>query len=114
MRLRGRRDLGHSRIVAELRQLGFSVLDLASLGRSVPDLLVARAGTERLVEVKSGKKIHRHASALSAGQKSFAENWRGPPVIVALTTEDVLKEFNHETSPSGRGARTGAPGDLLP
>ncbi len=72
----------------------FSVVDLASLGGDVPDLLIGRHGIACLVEVKSEEQIKRRNQGLSSGQQSFAQKWRGPPVIVALTLVDVLNGFN--------------------
>ena len=66
----------------ELRQLGWSVLDIANLGNGAPDLLILAHGSLWLVEVKSP------GGTLSGDQVEFAGRW---PVIVAHTTEEVVK-----------------------
>lgn len=89
MRARGRTDLNQSAIVAELREQGFSVAVTSSIGNDFPDLIVGRNGLDRLVEVKNSV-----AGILSDGQLLFAANWKGAPVIIARSTEDVIKAFN--------------------
>lgn len=94
---RVRRDIVHAPIVAELRALGVSVTDLAAVGNDVPDLVVGWRGVTRLVELKSDRKIHKQAGdGRSPGQIRFADAWAGSPVVLAQTTEQVLKAL--ETS----------------
>jgi hypothetical protein len=47
------RDANHEDIVLAFRRASAYVIDLHSLGRDKPDLLVGFAGTERLVEIKT-------------------------------------------------------------
>ena len=53
MRKHGKVDNTQSAIVEVLRDCGFSVLSLASLGKGAPDLLAARYGNNYLIECKS-------------------------------------------------------------
>jgi len=54
---RGRRtDTNHAEIVRVLRAVGFYVWDASHVGGGFPDLVVARHGVLRLVEVKDGRK----------------------------------------------------------
>lgn len=93
MRRRAKVDANHRAIVAGLRAAGCSVLDLSACGSGVPDLLVGRAGFERLLEVKRPdwtgpqgevqKRTH-------AAQEDFAARWRGMKVKRVLSVEDAL------------------------
>lgn len=77
----------------ELVQMGFSVHDTSRLGEDFPDLVIGKNGITALVEAKTprGKKTAEERSR--PGQKNFALNWRGSPVIVAYTAADVAAKF---------------------
>ena len=85
MRKYGRRDTNQSDIVRALRFAGCSVVDLASVGGGVPDLLVGRSQRVlRLLEVKMpGEK-------LTPDQTQFRSNWNGTPVVTVTSIEEVL------------------------
>jgi hypothetical protein len=55
MRRAAKVDANQEQIVAALRTAGASVQSLAPIGRGCPDILVARAGSMWLMEVKDGK-----------------------------------------------------------
>lgn len=70
MRYAKRRDNNHAEIVDALRKAGFEVIDFASAGHDIPDLLAVKAITADLwwtcwVEVKSKN------GRLSDGQRRF-------------------------------------------
>ena len=70
MRYAKRRDNNHAEIVSALRKTGFEVIDFASAGHDIPDILAVKAITDDLswacwVEVKSKN------GRLSDGQKRF-------------------------------------------
>lgn len=69
--------------------MGFSVSVTSSIGNDFPDLIVGRNGLDRLVEVKNSVR-----GILSDGQLLFAAKWKGAPVIIARSAEDVVKAFN--------------------
>jgi Holliday junction resolvase len=94
MRRANRRDLQHKHIVADLLKLGFSVADTSMVGDDFPDLVVGRNGMDRLVEIKSGKKIHHQSADLREGQEDFRQKWKGSRVIVAFDVNDVVIAFN--------------------
>lgn len=56
IRRASRIDGNHNSIVKALRQAGCSVQSLAAIGSGCPDLLVARNGVNRIMEVKDGSK----------------------------------------------------------
>lgn len=80
-------DNNHTEIVDLLTQSHCSVTSLASVGRGCPDLLIGYRGKTHLAEVKSGN------GALRDSQKEFINLWRGSPVIVVRTFEDIWKEI---------------------
>lgn len=87
-RRRARTDDNHAAMVRELRQLGYSVQSLASVGGGCPDLVVGHNGRNLLVEVKDGSKPPS-ARRLTDAERTFHEQWRGE-VIVAHTSEEVM------------------------
>ena len=90
-----RRDANHKLIVGELRQAGFSVLDLAELGDDVPDILAAKHGQEQLVEIKS------HEGELSDGQLEFSHEWRGHKPLCVRSSDEVVAHFNQRLLSEG-------------
>ncbi len=102
MRYAKRRDANHAEIVAALRQGGFEVLDYASAGYDIPDLLAVKPlpdGTAWAcwveVKVKTGR--------LTDGQKRFQSifqprgEWyeaRDPATTVTTLQEMYLQAAN--------------------
>lgn len=77
------RDANHISIVKDLRKLGKVVIDLAAIGNSVPDLIVADPVVTALIEVKMPK------SQVYIAQLEFLARW--PNVAgLAETTEDAI------------------------
>lgn len=72
----GRVDENHRSIVKALRDKGWSVQSLATVGSGCPDLLVGLRGRNLLFEVKSGE------AKLSPLEKGWHESWRGQVNIV--------------------------------
>lgn len=93
MRLAARTDQNHKEIVNAFRKLGASVLSLASMGRGVPDLLVAKDWVTWLIEVKTlkGKETF--------DQVHFAIDWKGKREIVRTIAdvESVVKRMQQES-----------------
>ncbi len=83
-----RRDATEKAIVEALRASGWSVAYIS--GRNVPDILAGRGGVTEVIEVKTAK------GKLKPGQAVFAAEWRGRPVRVMRSVEDVVK-LNEET-----------------
>ena len=77
-------DANHKEICAEFRKAGFSVIDLSQVGKSVPDILVAKWDKNILVEIKTPK------GKLDPGQIKFMEEWKGISRVVR-TVEDVIE-----------------------
>jgi len=89
MRHRARRDANHEEIVACLRSIGFSVLDLAAVGGGCPDLVVGLAGINILCEIKDGSKSPS-ARQLTPDQQEFFATWHGE-VWVVKDNQDCLR-----------------------
>ena len=76
MRRAAKIDGNQTELVEAFRTLGCSVLSLATIGKGVPDLLVAIKGITWLVEVKMPKGMETEY------QIEFAESWEGCRAIV--------------------------------
>jgi hypothetical protein len=79
----GKRDSNHRDVIGWYLKLGVSVLDLADMGKGVPDLLVAIDGQTDLVEVKSEK------GELTGDQIEFASEWNAK-ILIVRTHFDVV------------------------
>lgn len=87
-------------IANQLLALGFSVLDLAPIGKGAPDMLVGYQGDDRLVELKTEKGV------VEKHQAAWHQTWRGRPVVIARTLDDVLTALNYPLRRSVGSART--------
>ena len=68
-------DDNHALIVSALRRVGAQVASLASIGRGMPDLLVAFRGKWHVAEVKSGKKFYKGHKELSPQEEVWHETF---------------------------------------
>ena len=57
VRRRARVDANHAEVKAALKAAGWTVVDCARIGSGFPDLLLARRGVIRMVEIKDGAKV---------------------------------------------------------
>lgn len=83
LRRAARRDASEPLIVAALRASGFSVEYLSAKG--VGDLLCGKSGITRVVECKTDD------GALTPDQVTWWAAWRGNPLIILRTVEDVAR-----------------------
>jgi hypothetical protein len=81
-----RTDANQSAIIAVLREVGATVVDLSAVGKGVPDLLVGHRGVTYLLEVKNVKGKNR----TTPDQDVFYAWWRGAPVTIVRTADDAL------------------------
>jgi Holliday junction resolvase len=77
-------DSNHSKIVKDLRALGFSVRSTAEVGKGFPDIVVGAHGKNFLFEIKATKK-----EKLTLDEVDFACTWRGQ-IHTATKTEEIL------------------------
>ena len=85
-------DTKHADIIAELRQMGYSVLDLSRVGSGCPDCLVSRNFMTALLEIKTPRGLKTALKRRNAAQIEFAEEWKGH-IIVAYTASDAHYQF---------------------
>jgi len=81
-----RTDINQKQIVKELRQLGYSVCSLHTVGNGCPDLVIGKAGINLLVEVK------RKGEHLTADEGRFFATWSGV-VIIGYNAEQIHTAF---------------------
>ena len=86
-----RRDANHQEVGDYIREHGWSVLDLASLGNGAPDYAVGRPGYAALIEVKDGEKPPS-ARKLTEKEQKVKDGWTGP-YFVATSGEDALAQL---------------------
>jgi hypothetical protein len=93
LRRAAKRDINHKSIGDHLRALGWSVLDLASHGKGVPDYVVGKPGLAVLVECKSDPKIsHRKDRELTPDEQRVRDRWQGPYIVVT-SGEDAAQQL---------------------
>lgn len=71
-------------VVKRLRDIGFSVQPIHTIGSGVPDLLLGISGWNFLIELKSSEK-----GKLTNDEIDWHANWRGQ-VNTAITVETIL------------------------
>jgi hypothetical protein len=91
-------DANQAALVTHARAFGASWVSLASLGSGVPDGLLGLHGHTFLVEFKTAK------GTLTPDQRDFIDLWRGGPVYLLRTTEDVERLISG-VLPKRRAAR---------
>lgn len=80
-----RTDANQAEIVAALRKVGCSVLDLSAEGGGCPDLLVSFGGILHLVEIKTKN------GKLNKLQDAWHDAWRGRRPIVVRSVDEALR-----------------------
>lgn len=78
-------DNNHKEIVAFLRKMGCSVLDLKSVGKGCPDIAVGIKGKNYFIEIKGLK------GKLTPMQKEWHQLWQGD--VVVLRSIDEVSEW---------------------
>ena len=102
MRQAARTDENQKEIVKELRQLGYSVLDLSGVGGGCPDICVGASARNFLFEIKNPAKPQKDRK-LTPDQVKFHRSWQGQIRIIE-TTEDAIKVITKayaRSSPTG-------------
>lgn len=91
MRRRGKVDISQPGIVRALRDAGCTVVSLAPLGNSIPDLLVGVPsinGAEPRNELLECKTLNHR---LRSNQRDFVRDWKGRAVHVVCTPDEALE-----------------------
>jgi Holliday junction resolvase len=92
MQHRSSLDANHAEIVAKLRAIGATVVDLAKVGRGCPDLLVGWRGKTYLMEIKTAKGYIRPT------QEQFFRSWTGGHIAIVRSFDDALDVMTMEGS----------------
>lgn len=93
MRRAARIDGNQNLIVRQLKQLGFEVAITSQLGSGFPDLLIAKAGVNTLVELKDGSKPPSQRQ-LTPLEKEFFLRWSTKgKIIVADSLDSILNQL---------------------
>lgn len=92
MRMRARTDANHQEIVSQLRQCGYSVQSLASIGSGCPDIVVGAHGRNYLFEIKDGKKCPS-GRRLTSDEEQWHFKWGGQ-VSIIYGLDDAIRTIN--------------------
>ena len=93
-RRRTRWDKSQSVMMKELELRGYSVHSTADVGEGFPDLVVGKYGLTKIVEVKRlDETKNPKPTKLRESQVRFRREWRGDPLLVAVTAEEVVAWF---------------------
>jgi len=79
-------DVNQPEIVEQIRDLGYTVQHLHTLGKGCPDIMVGAKGKNYLFEIKNPE----YDGKLTADEQEWHEMWKGQVDIVE-TIEDVLE-----------------------
>lgn len=82
--VQGRADSNQSEIAQVYRRLGFSVIDLHSVGFGCPDLLASLASWMGLIECKT------EGGTFTTAQVRFNRDWRGAKPTVIRSVDEAL------------------------
>lgn len=93
-------DSNAKQLLEAFRAHGCSILRITCAEPGAPDLLVGRLGLDGLVELKPnvGEKRRRNPRAT---QVEWAARWRGRPVAVVRTVDDVAAVVGAMVAESG-------------
>lgn len=88
---RSRKDNNHDELANLFRQLGCYAIDMIDTGiPGWPDLAVGCIGVTHLIEVKNDATQYGR-SGFNANQTAFNRDWRGEPVEMVSTQDDVIE-----------------------
>jgi len=79
-------DTNHKEIVKALRELGATVVSLASMKHGCPDLLVGYAGETLLMEIKRDAK-----AKFTSDQLEFLGKWKGGAISRVDSVEAAIR-----------------------
>jgi hypothetical protein len=97
MRRAAKVDANHARIRADLRALGFDVLDTFRLGDGAPDMVVAGFHREYGHQCAVLVEIKTETGTLTDDEKEYHATFANPgALIVARDAEDILFWFGWE------------------
>ena len=82
-------DSNQPQIIADLKKIGVSVLNLSRVGGGCPDILVGWQGKNILIEIKTAK------GDLNDLQIEFFEQWKGQK-FVCKSINEIIEIINNK------------------
>lgn len=82
-------DSNQAQIIADLKKIGVSVLNLSRVGGGCPDILVGWQGKNILIEIKTAK------GNLNDLQIEFFEQWKGQK-FVCKSINEIIEIINNK------------------
>ena len=82
-------DSNQAQIIADLKKIGVSVLNLSRVGGGCPDILVGWQGKNILIEIKTAK------GNLNDSQIEFFKEWKGPK-FVCKSINEIIEIINNK------------------
>ena len=79
-------DVNQPALVEQIRDLGYTVQHLHTLGKGCPDIMVGGKGMNYLFEIKNPE----YDGKLTADEQEWHDMWKGQ-VDIAETLEDILE-----------------------
>jgi len=79
-------DVNQPELVKQIREFGWTVQHLHTIGKGCPDIMVGAKGTNYLFEIKNPE----YDGELTADEQDWHNDWRGQ-VAIAETIEDILE-----------------------
>jgi len=84
---RSRSDANQRTIVADLRKIGCTVVNLTQVGAGCPDLLVGYRGKTMLLECKNADGRNR----IEFSQRDFYKKWQGGPIVIVHNSDAAIR-----------------------
>ena len=81
-------DVNQPALVEQIRDLGWTVQHLHTLGKGCPDIMVGAKGKNYLFEIKNPE----YDGKLTADEQEWHDMWKGQ-VDIAETIEDILERL---------------------
>jgi len=97
MRRRAKIDANQAEIIAALRRVGASVIDLAAVGGGCPDIQAGYKGINYNIEIKNGR-AQKSDRVLTPAQVAFHRDWRGQICVVETVDEALAAIGIHKQS----------------
>lgn len=88
LKLRAKVDGNQKAIVLDARKAGYQVHHLHQMGNGWPDTLWCKNSQMWFVEIKVPK------GKLTPRQIEFMEKWKGPPIIVGTSFEEIERTIS--------------------
>lgn len=96
MRRNAKADANQPKVVAELRRRGALVTHTHQLGSGKPDFIVGMYSQRLKAPALLWVELKTEGGKLTKPERKFHQEWRGYPVIIARTANEILDWFGYE------------------